>query len=96
VLVDDSEDDRLSDAAEGFQRLGAHYWPSADHFLLLELDGDGSCTGDARIVCRACVRQAVAFVLDRPADGSRRRFDLIGDRDPQDGPCCICGERPGC
>lgn len=49
---------RLLDVASGFERYGAAYWPGADHFILLALDAEGSCTGEAWTVCRTCVRHA--------------------------------------
>ncbi len=87
---------RLKETAEGFRRAGAAYWPGADHFVLLEIDANGSSTGDGREICRACVREAARMVearLDHPAGVA---LDLIGDTSHQDGPCCLCGFRPDC
>jgi hypothetical protein len=86
---------RLRETAHGFLRFGAAYWPGADHFDLLELDAEGSCTGDARDVCRCCVREAAAIVEARAqCDGGAAVLDLVGSTSPQDGPCSICGSCP--
>jgi hypothetical protein len=86
---------RLKEAAEGFQRFGAGYWPGADHFVLLELDAEGSCTGDARDVCRCCVREAARLVEARLVRPGLVLLDLVGDSSPGQECCCICGARPG-
>jgi hypothetical protein len=92
---DDSLPGRLREAAQGFLQYGPNFWPGAHHFVLLELDDEGSCTGDAALVCRACVREAAAVVEARVLSQARQRLlDLVGDSSPQDGPCCICGSCP--
>jgi hypothetical protein len=75
--------------------MGAAYWPGADHFVLLELDAEGSCTGDAHLVCRACVREAAAIVAARArCHGAQTLLDLVGTTSPQDGCCSICDSCP--
>lgn len=90
----DSPARRLADAAEGFLRHGPGYWPGAGHFLLLEIDREGSCTGDARTVCRACTRPAAECVLARLARGTTTLLDLVGDDAAQPEPCFLCGGMP--
>jgi len=93
----DTEDltGRLRETAQSFLQFGPACWPGADHFELLEVDAEGSCTGDASPVCRACVREAAAMVETRVlSQACPPLLDLIGSSSPQDGPCCICGACP--
>jgi hypothetical protein len=83
---------RLLDTALGFNLHGAAYWPGAGHFVLLELDSEGSCTGEAWTVCPLCVSTAAEVVQCRLADGRRAMLDLVGEGGPASEPCSICGE----
>ncbi len=82
---------RLMEGALGLRDRGAPYWPGASHFLLLELDTCGSCTGEARTVCPACVSDAAQFVLHLAERGGAPLFDLVGEAGSVLEPCCCCG-----
>jgi len=89
----------LRTGAEGYLVVGHSYWPGANHFELISVDGNGGLTGESQIVCRACVGLAAHAVLARIEQlatlSCRRRvpyLDLLGDFDPADGPCSLCGD----
>ena len=92
--------DRLRTGGELFRRLGAAAWPGAAHLLLLEVDGSGSLTGEAQVVCRQCAREAAWRVLDRldevaATDSCRddvSYLELVGESSAPDEPCSICRE----
>jgi hypothetical protein len=92
---------KLRTSAEGYLAFGRRYWPGAHHFVLISVDGYGGLTGESKIVCRACVREAAQAVLtglDNVATKSCRQcalyFELVGEMASADGPCSFCDEWP--
>jgi hypothetical protein len=92
---------KLRTSADSYLANGQRCWPGADHFLLLRIDGYGCLTGESKIVCRACVREAAQAVLtglDNVATKSCRQcvpyFELVGEMASADGPCSFCDEWP--
>jgi len=93
MAIDGSEElrRRLAECARALRDRGARFWPGASHFLLLELDDLGSCTGDARIVCPVCVPHAAAHVLRHAELGSLPLLDLVGEAGTVAERCSCCG-----
>lgn len=79
------------------------YWPPADHFALVALDGAARClTGESRIVRRLCVLAAARLVSDCLDDvgatgscrGALPYLDLVGDSASADGRYSLVMLRP--